>query len=206
MKKIWNHVVSVGKGRVSNHSIKIKRKLKKWIRVGEGVIELFPANIAEIGLHLIVTNSDNTKCSCKLAPHCCTEITGSQGRVTALFNRPGVFEYCFYTAPNNHQANGSHNLGGTLRASSAHRWRLTTIYHSWLHISQFMLEHIWPGFDCTFKDRFWLGLSSWAEISWPLAMQNRLLLLISANRLQQLIHHVNESRAVFLGEISPLSL
>lgn len=91
MKKIWNHVVSVGKGRVSNHSIKIKRKLKKWIRVGEGVIELFPANIAEIGLHLIVTNSDNTKCSCKLAPHGCMGITGSRGRVTALFNRPNVW-------------------------------------------------------------------------------------------------------------------
>ena len=41
--------------------IKSQQRNKKE---GEGLTELFPANITEIGLHLIVTNADNTKCLC----------------------------------------------------------------------------------------------------------------------------------------------
>lgn len=61
MKRMWNHVVPRRKLRITKHSIEIKRKLKKWIRGGEGAIELFPANTTEIGLHVIVTNPGNTK-------------------------------------------------------------------------------------------------------------------------------------------------
>lgn len=61
--------------------------------------------------------------------------------------------------------------GEASKANFSHSQLLAMIYHIWLHISQSVLTHIWPGFDCAFKDDlFWLGISSWPERfpgKWP---------------------------------------
>lgn len=48
MKRIWKHLVSRTKLRTSNHSIK-KNKIEK-VNSCKGIIELFLANITEIGI------------------------------------------------------------------------------------------------------------------------------------------------------------
>lgn len=114
----------------------------------------------------------------------------------------GGVEFCFLNAPNNQEANQPWMMcGGARRAKFSPSQLLATVYHIWLHVSQSVLEHIWPGFDCAFKgDLFWLGLPSWAG-RFP-GIEPCKTGSVSASLLtdlQQLFYNGNEARGTLRG-------
>lgn len=126
------------------------------------IIELFPANITEICLHLIVTNPDNTKCLCWPAPGCSWGITAYMEALLATFvGGDRVLLLKFFqqstSKPLPERCVVKHTEPNSLTANYSPQF----IIFGFTFLSLFW--NIWPGFDCAFKgDLFWLGLPSWA--------------------------------------------